>query len=327
MNKKLIKSAINIFLLVIFAIGCNQPLNKNNQSSQVIIIYPNENLASIAQKLATNKIISDPKIFLFWAKVLKYDRKIKAGRYRFLTNQRTLKVLKELSRGQESKLLITIPEGYNIKDIAKLLAQQGICAEQSFLNACHDKKLLDSLNINNSTVEGYLYPDTYDFMFGAEPKEIICRMVKRFWQIFTELSINRIENKKYIDSIVTLASIIEKEAKIDSERPIIASVFYNRLKAKMPLQSCATVQYILPHRKENLSIEDTKIDSPYNTYIYLGLPPSPICNPGKASILAAIKPAKTQYRFFAVDENGHHRFSKTFSEHQQFVKAKINNKL
>ncbi|MCX8015285.1 MAG: endolytic transglycosylase MltG, partial [candidate division WOR-3 bacterium] len=254
--------------------------------------------------------------------VLRYDRQIKAGRYRLATNQSTLRILKELCRGQESKLLVTIPEGYNIKDIANLLASEGICSEQAFLDACHNKELLNSLNINNSTVEGYLYPDSYDFMFGSDPKEIIQRMVKRFWQILSELKIAKIENTAYIDSIVIMASIIEKEAKIDSERPIIASVFYNRLRLKMPLQSCATVQYILPNHKEQLSLEDIQINSPYNTYLHIGLPPSAICNPGKASILAAANPAKTQYRYFAVDKNGRHHFSKTFYEHQQFVKNK-----
>jgi UPF0755 protein len=119
---------------------------------------------------------------------------------------------------------------------------------------------------------------------------------------------------------------VEKEAKIDDERSIIASVFYNRLKYRMPLQSCATVQYILPIHKEVLSVEDTKIESPYNTYLHPGLPPTPICSPGKASLIAAIKPTQTKYLYFALDKNGSHYFSKNFSEHQEFLRKKNNHK-
>jgi UPF0755 protein len=121
---------------------------------------------------------------------------------------------------------------------------------------------------------------------------------------------------------VTIASIIEKEAKLANERPIIASVFYNRMKYNMSLQSCATIEYILPNHKEQLSIEDTKISSPYNTYLHQGLPPTPICNPGKASLLAAINPAKTKYLYFAIDNGDAHHFSKSFAEHQQFLRSK-----
>jgi UPF0755 protein len=145
-------------------------------------------------------------------------------------------------------------------------------------------------------------------------------MVKRFWQIYNEIV--KSKNQKSIDTIVTIASLVEKEAKLENERPIIASVFYNRLRYKMLLQSCATVEYVLSNHKEQLSIEDTKIQSPYNTYLHRGLPPTPICNPGRASLVAATQPVQTKYLYFAVDNNSSHHFSKSFTEHQNFLRNK-----
>jgi UPF0755 protein len=147
-------------------------------------------------------------------------------------------------------------------------------------------------------------------------------MVKQFWQVYQNIQNSKTKNEKSIDSIVTIASIIEKEAKLENERPIIASVFYNRMQYNMPLQSCATVEYILSNHKEQLSIEDTKTPSLYNTYLHRGLPPTPICSPGKASLLAAINPAKTKYLYFAIDKNDSHHFSTSFAAHQQFLKEK-----
>ncbi len=282
-----------------------------------IIIYPGETAKSVADKLYENNIIRDRQTFLFWAKILGCDKKIKSGRYYFLPNTKIIKALKILTTGGESRVLVIIPEGYTIKEIARLLFNEGICAENDFIHECSNKSLLNSLNIRASSAEGYLFPDSYDFIIPSDPKNIISIMVNRFWQVYQE-----IHNNKSLDTVLIIASLVEKEAKLDSERPIIASIFYNRLKNKMPLQSCATVQYVLPMHKEQLSIEDTKINSPYNTYIHLGLPPTPICNPGKASLIAAIKPAKTDYLYFAVNANGAHFFSKTFSEHQKFLRRR-----
>lgn len=309
-----------LFSALILTLACETV--PNNGKAIKIIIYERETASDVAIKLHDNGIIHNPKPFLFWARILGYDKKIKAGRYNFQTSSNVLTVLKTLSQGGVNKALITIPEGYNIKEIANLLEKEGVCSAQLFTKACSDKTLLSSLNINNINAEGYLFPDSYDFSISANPNEIIERMVKRFWQILSETQNSKLKTHKSIDTIVIIASLVEKEAKLDSERPIIASVFYNRLKYKMPLQSCATVQYVLPNHKEQLSIVDTKINSPYNTYLYPGLPPTPICNPGRASLIAAINPAQTKYLYFAVDNNNAHHFSKSFSEHQAFLRNK-----
>ncbi|MBS4014829.1 MAG: endolytic transglycosylase MltG [Candidatus Latescibacteria bacterium] len=310
-----------VLIIICLQISCGKQ-DSNGQAYQKVIIYPQETASQVALKLQDNGIIKNPQTFLFWARVLGYDKKIKSGRYRFASNSRVLDILKALSRGGENRALITIPEGYSIKQIGQLLENEGICAQTAFVKACADKTLLASLNIFSANAEGYLFPDSYDFTIDLEPKQVIERMVRRFWQIFSEISETR--SFKSIDTIVKIASLVEKEAKLDAERPIIASVFYNRLKVKMPLQSCATVQYILPNHKEVLSIEDTKIDSPYNTYLYPGLPPTPICNPGKAALIAAIKPTQTKYLYFAVAQNGSHHFSQNFAEHQNFLRKRNN---
>lgn len=310
-----------MLIIICLQISCGKQ-DSNGQASQKVIIYPQETASQVALKLQDNSIIKNPQTFLFWARVLGYDKKIKSGRYRFAPNSKIFDVLKALSRGGENRALITIPEGYSVKQIGQVLESEGICSEQEFVKACADKTLLASLNIFSNNAEGYLFPDSYDFTIGLEPKQVIERMVKRFWQVFNDLT--QVKSFKSIDTIIKIASLVEKEAKLDNERPIIASVFYNRIKVEMPLQSCATIQYILPNHKEVLSIEDTKIDSPYNTYLYPGLPPTPICNPGKAALIAAVRPGQTKYLYFAVAKNGSHYFSKTFSEHQNYLRNKNN---
>lgn len=309
-----------IILLIFCKISCNYP--NNNSEYKQIIIHPNETAHQVALQLRDAGIINDTKSFILWARLLGYDKKIKSGRYRLKVNSRAYDVLKILSQGGKKSSLITIPEGYTIKQIATLLENEGICRQNEFIEECRNKVLLESLNIKSSLAEGYLFPDSYDLLFNSEPKIVIEKMVNRFWQVWREISNANAINQKSLDTILIIASLVEKEAKLDNERGIIASVFYNRLKLKMPLQSCATVQYILPNHKEVLSIEDTKIDSPYNTYLYLGLPPTPICNPGKSSLIAALNPAKTKYLYFAVSHNGTHHFAETFSEHQRFLRNK-----
>jgi len=315
------KAIFTFLILIILFLSCSNK-DKATTEKRMIVVNSNETCAKVAEQLKENGIIHNTKTFLFWASMLGYDRKIKSGRYYFSQNSDIFAVLKTLNQGGEGKALITIPEGFTMKEIARLLAKEGVCKEKDFIKSCADTELLNSLQINKRVLEGHLFPDSYDFMIPSDPKAIIERMVKRFWQVYTEVQGSKFKSPKYIDTILIIASLVEKEAKLDSERPVIASVFYNRLKINMPLQSCATVQYVLPNHKEQLSIEDTKIVSPYNTYLNSGLPPTPICNPGKASIQAAIKPAQTKYLYFAVDKNNGHHFSRTFSEHQQFLRNK-----
>ena len=219
-----------------------------------------------------------------------------------------LKILDKLVKGEVITYKITIPEGYTCTQIAELLDKKEVAEEEAFLKLVKDSE---------KTSEGYLFPDTYEVpkKYGAE--KMVKAMLSNFNQIAIENKfIDRAEEIGFsLDEIIILASIIEKEAKFSEEKSKVSSVFYNRLEIGMKLQSCATIQYILETPKEILDENDLKIDSPYNTYLYRGLPPGPICNPGLDSIIAALEPEDEDYLYFVLGENGKHIFSKTYQEH------------
>jgi UPF0755 protein len=185
------------------------------------------------------------------------------------------------------------------------------------MEVCRDPKLLGRENIPAQNLEGYLYPDTYDFEWGTPPSKAAAAMLENFRSIFDTSWAGKLEGRKLTThQAVIMASLVEREAQVDSERAIIASVFYNRLRLFRPLESCASIEYILPrHKNTKLTYADLKIDSPYNTYRRVGLPPGPISNPGRASLEAAVFPAKTDYLYFVSRGDGGHIFSKSLQEH------------
>jgi UPF0755 protein len=219
-----------------------------------------------------------------------------------------LQILNKLARGEIVVYKITIPEGYTSIQIAELLDKKEIVEKESFLKL---------VKYGEKSWEGYLFPDTYEVpkKFGAE--NMFKLMLSNFEQVAVDNKlINKAEQTGFtMDEIITLASIIEKEAQFAEEKRQISSVFHNRLKIGMKLQSCATIQYILGKPKEILEESDLEIESPYNTYLYKGLPPGPICNPGIDSIIAALEPANEDYLYFVLGDNGRHIFSKTYEEH------------
>jgi len=227
-------------------------------------------------------------------------------------------------KGGRQVVKVTIPEGYESKQIIDLLVKKGVCErealEEVVKNADFNYSYIKNLKKNDITrLEGYLYPDTYEFYVNSDPKTAIDKMLKNFDTKFNGEYRERAEELGLsIHKVITLASIIEREATGDDAK-LVSSVFHNRLaSSKYPyLESCATVQYVLPERKERITVEDTKIDSPFNTYMHKGLPPGPIASPGLKAIEAALYPADTEYLFFAVSEDGEHAFSKTYEEHKE----------
>jgi len=239
---------------------------------------------------------------------MKLEDQLKYGEYNLSPSMNMLQILDKLVKGEVITYKITIPEGYTCKQIAELLEKKEIAEKEVFLELVKDSE---------KTTEGYLFPDTYEVpkKYGAE--NTVKLMLSNFNQIATK---NKFEDKAEkigfsLDEIIILASIIEKEAKFSDEKSKVSSVFHNRLKTGMKLQSCATIQYILEEPKEKLDENDLKIDSPYNTYLYKGLPPEAICNPGLDSIMAALDPEEGDYLYFVLGENGRHIFSKTYQEH------------
>ncbi|NPV42475.1 MAG: endolytic transglycosylase MltG [Firmicutes bacterium] len=303
-----------------------QPLDYNGQTKEKIIeILPGKNTSQIARLLKHEKLIKNEKVLIIYAKIKGLDSKLKAGKYILHPAMSIPEIVKDLSEGNvlNESIRFTIPEGLELKEIAQLLEKKGLVDSKYFIEIAKVENFpFDFLKglPGDTTLEGYLFPDTYEVNKDIGEKGIIKIMLKRFENIFNADFVSRArELRLSVHEVITLASIIEREAKVDDERPLISSVFHNRLKIGKLLQSCATVQYALGERKETLLFKDLEIDSPYNTYKVPGLPPGPISNPGKASIKAALFPAETDYLYFVSNGDGTHTFSRTYGEHLRTI--------
>lgn len=299
-----------IFLVtILFLTAIYFPLVENSTIQKIINIPSGTNAKEIVHILEKNEIIrKNNYLFIILIKLSKLEDKLKFGEYNLSPSLNMLQILNKLARGEIVVYKITIPEGYTSIQIAELLDKKEIVEKESFLKL---------VKYGEKSWEGYLFPDTYEVpkKYGAE--NMFKLMLSNFEQVAVDNKlINKAEQTGFtMDEIITLASIIEKEAKFAEEKRQISSVFHNRLKSGMKLQSCATIQYILGKPKEKLEESDLEIESPYNTYLYKGLPPGPICNPGIDSIIAALEPANEDYLYFILGDNGRHIFSKTYEEH------------
>jgi len=274
-------------------------------------------VAAIARILSQDRVIDHPRAFVATVKILGLSGSLKAGRYRFPMPVSIFQAIRILRQGAVAYHKVTIPEGMTMGRIAGLLQQQAGIDSAGFLEACHNPEKLSRLGIPAKNFEGYLYPDTYDFEWNTPPHLALEAMVKNFQSHFDSTWLVELKRRGLSrHQAVIMASLVEREAQVDSERVLIASVFYNRLKLRRPLESCATIEYVLPrHKNTKLTYRDLEIDSPYNTYRRLGLPPGPISNPGRASLEASVYPAKTDYLYFVSRGDGGHIFSRTLQEH------------
>lgn len=312
--------AIALFLYPVFYplnLSDMPPLPKGEKVS--FYIYPGEGVTVLANRLEKLRVIKNAELFIEEAKRSKLH--IRAGGYLLSEGMSISEVIESL-KGKPILEKVTIPEGLTAKEIAKILLQgEIITSEEEFLNLVFSGKdvfkgFKFSKDIPSSSVEGYLFPDTYHFPKRTSPKDVISAMLKRFERAISPDMLDRLPKLGLsFHEVIILASIVEKEGQKDEEYPIIAAVFYNRLKKGMKLESCATVEYLLPERKKRLSIEDLRINSPYNTYMYKGLPPGPICNPGLKAIAGAFSPANVDYLYFVSKGDGGHYFSRTYEEH------------
>jgi UPF0755 protein len=283
-------------------------------------------IRALADTLAAKQVISSKPLFLFYAWYYNYAGRIRPNRYRMPVGTRERRALRLLSGEEAPLVMVTIPEGYTIDQIAAALAERAVCRADSFLVACADTNLLREFDISASTAEGYLFPETYEFLTGSAPADAVRRLIRQFFSVLSELrDSNPAPHPSSLvpSQVVVLASIVEREAKVSEEFPRIAGVFMNRLRRRLPLQSCATVEYLLPERKGRLSVEDTKLDSPYNTYLHVGLPPGPICNPGRRALAAALNPERNDYLFFVARGDGAHIFSRTLPEHAAAIRKAL----
>ncbi len=291
------------------------PPGRDN-SPVVFTIAPGQGLSAIARDLARDGLITDPVRFKLYARYKKAGTRLKAGEYELARTFLPDKVLDHLTSGKVKLYRFTIPEGLNMEEIAQVVEKAGICGQQTFLELCRDPALIDEADLKTRSLEGYLFPDTYLYPKSVTCRQIILRMTQGFHRVFTQKWQARSAELGYsVHEIVTLASIIEKETGAPEERPIIASVFHNRLKKGMRLESDPTVIYGQDDYHGRIRYKHLRRVTPYNTYQIQGLPVGPIASPGKAALRAALYPAKTDYLFFVSKNDSTHKFSRTLKEH------------
>ncbi len=291
------------------------------EGEKIIIVSKGMSLNQVADSLEANGIIRSKFLFGLAGKYLGLEKRIRAGKYLFHEGLSNLEILKDLKTGNSALLIsVTIPEGLRIIDQSKLFSKILGVDSAKLTKLTFDEDFVKSLGHTEGHLEGFLLPDTYHFYWQTDEEEIIRRLVDAFWNFLNDSLQADIQMRGLsIKEILTMASIIEGETNLDSERAKIAGVYYNRLRKKIPLQADPTIQYIIKDSPRRLTYSDLKINSRYNTYLFSGLPPGPINNPGRASILAAIFPEKHDYLYFVVSLKGGHEFSKTYDEHQRAV--------
>jgi UPF0755 protein len=245
---------------------------------------------------------------------------MKAGEFSFSAHQTTADILRQVvTGGQQVAVWVTIPEGFTAKEIAQTLAARNL-GDEAALESTFFGETLDLAGTRTTNLEGFLFPDTYLIPTSATPAEIAKIMTDEFRaQLPRDAAAQAKRLGLSLPQIVTLASLVEREAKADDERPLMAGVYYNRLHVGMPLEVDATIEYTFAHHKDVITYADLARDSPYNTYKNAGLPPTPIANPGRASLLAALHPQASKYLYYVYKGNGHHAFSRTLAEHNANV--------
>lgn len=272
--------------------------------------------------MSRDNVIRDRNLCLFIGRISGIDRKIRAGYYRLHGSMNLLDLFRALKNGQIIEYDITIVEGDSLMEIALKLSEKNIIMEEQFHKLALDKRLLASHSITAPSVEGYLFPDTYKIPKGMDPEEALGMMINRLRdQYAVELRARAAEIGMSEREVLTLASIIEKEAATDEERPLISAVYHNRLRKKMPLQADPTSVYGIKSFGEKITLADLKRKTPYNTYLIRGLPPGPISSAGIKSIHAALYPANVPYIYFVSNNDGTHSFSVTAAEHEAAVRA------
>ncbi len=285
----------------------------------IIRVAPGDGVITLAHRLKDRNLIESRRFFSSMASLLKMTA-VKPGKYKIPVGITSFGILSKLNRGDIMKARLTIPEGFNIYQIAERLEKLNVAKRDDILHLSSNTPFLRSIGILASSAEGYLFPDTYIFPEESDPKAVLKNMHERLNLVLGQVDLSRM-NELNLDRhrLLTMASLIEKEAKIGSERPQVSAVFHNRMKKRMKLDCDPTVRYAVKRFTGPIYLKDLRDPSPYNTYIHPGLPPTPICSPGKAAITAALNPAPSDYLYFVARNDGSHFFSRTYREHARAV--------
>ena len=285
-----------------------------------VIVPRGSTTAEVARLLAGDKVIRSPQVLALLARLRHDEARVQAGEFKFAAHATTSEVLAHLVQGgAQVAVWVTFPEGYTARQMAQVLADRGLGDALAYDRAFRSGWIVVG-GERTPTLEGFLFPSTYLIPTNAAPASVIKILTDQFR---TELPPGAARTAKRLGvsvvQAVTLASMIEREAKADDERRLMAGVYYNRLRLHMPLEVDATIEYTFPYHKTEITRADLAGDSPYNTYKHLGLPPTPIANPGRASLLAAFNPQPSSYLFYVYKGNGHHAFARTLAEHNANV--------
>jgi UPF0755 protein len=288
---------------------------------QTIEIKPGSSFARIASQLQTAGVVSDVRRFTLLARWRKATAQVHAGEYLFETSATPDQVLARLVAGDIRKFQVTIPEGFNLQEIAGRLEKTGVGSKDEFLSLCRDEAFIKDLGVKATSLEGYLFPETYTYTSSTTPRQLLSAMVE---QLDTEISAEMLQSAAALKldrhQLITLASVVQKEAGNLMEMPLISSVFHNRLKRGIPLQADPTVIYGVADFDGNLTRKHLNTPTPYNTYRMRGLPPGPIASPGGFALQATANPAESKDLYFVARGDGTHEFSATLKEHNRAVR-------
>lgn len=329
MRKALLIIGIALFVVIGIAVGlffelktfATTPANTSAPEPVVINVSPGQTLNKTADLLYRENIIKNAAKFALIARLKGYDKQLKAGEYLLSAAMTPLQLLDVMVKGTVKLHKLTVPEGYNLFQIADLVEASNLGDKTAFIRAATDAGRVRQSGLEGDSFEGYLFPDTYFFPKDVTIDRIISTMVKRFWSVFIPAWQARAKELGLtVHQVVTLASIIEKETGASFERPIISSVFHNRLKKKMRLESDPTVIYGIENFDGNLTRKHLTTPTPYNTYKIRGLPIGPIANPGVAALEAALYPDNTQYIYFVSRKDNTHEFSTNLKQHNRAVR-------
>jgi UPF0755 protein len=306
--------------LAVVVLLAHQPASRRDSLDRIVEIPLGTPAGRISRMLEEQGLIRSAFIFDIMLKITNRDSQLKAGEYLLNPAMNTMEVIQKLNEGTIVTHRIMIPEGYELKQIAAVLAKEGLVDPERFLRLAFNAELvLDDnppFDLPISSLEGYLFPDTYYFAKEQREEGIIRQMVNRFVEVvIPNVDLSLLDDKYTLHEVITLASIVEKEVIYDFERPLVAAVYHNRLNIGMRLQADPTVRYVMTENRSRVLYSDLEIDSPYNTYRYDGLPPGPIASPGLKSIMAVLEPADVDYLYFVAKNDGTHVFSRTFEEH------------
>jgi len=322
--KSFLKLLILIFIIILSVFMAlflffNRPADRIPEEGAEFEIINRDSSYSIAKRLLTDGYINSREFFIFIPRLFKLDKNLQVGCIKINSKDSTVEILKKIYLHEYITVSFTIPEGSTLEQVKKILLDANIVNAESLDEFFSRNDYISVIGLSGyKSMEGFLFPETYKFYRGVKPATVFKGMTSLFFKKLEEINPNyRMMNKEDLYDKIILASIVEREVKLKAEASIVAGVFYNRLKKRMRLQSCATIQYVLGKQKEYLTDEDLEIESPYNSYKHSGLPPTAISNPGFNALKASFFPAQNNYLFFVVADpgKGTHHFSENYDEH------------